>query len=29
MNEVLQNSTARQEEEEKLGEIIEGELTEC
>ena len=27
MNEVIQNSTARQEEEEKLTEIIEGELS--
>jgi hypothetical protein len=29
MNEVVQNTAARQEEEEKLGEIIEGELAEC
>lgn len=29
MNEVIQNSAARQEEEEKLAEIIEGELAEC
>lgn len=29
MNAVIDNSKARQEEEEKLGEIIEGEISEC
>ncbi len=29
MNEVIDNSRARQEEEEKLGEIISGEMAEC
>ena len=29
MNEVLEHSAARQQEEEKLGEIIEGELAQC
>jgi hypothetical protein len=29
MNAVIDNSKARQEEEEKLGEIIEGEIAEC